>query len=95
MYPEPHRFNPDRWLKDGKLNRAIRDPDVAFGNGRRICPGRFMVYEAMWLTIASLLAVFEITKAKDERGEPITPKDDILCGLLWYVWTHGRVPAFR
>lgn len=83
MYPEPYRFNPDRWLKDGKLNRAIRDPDVAFGNGRRICPGRFMVYEAMWLTIASLLAVFEISKAKDDRGEPITPKDDLLCGLLW------------
>lgn len=32
-------FNPERWLKDGKLNPAVPDPDFAFGFGRRICPG--------------------------------------------------------
>ena len=36
MYPEPERFNPDRFIKDGILNRDILDPlSIAFGFGRR------------------------------------------------------------
>lgn len=35
-YPEPEQFNPGRFLKDGKLNPDVRDPEtVAFGFGRR------------------------------------------------------------
>ena len=36
MYPEPDTFKPERFIKDGKLNPEVRDPDVAcFGYGRR------------------------------------------------------------
>ena len=35
-YPEPHTYNPGRYLKDGKLDSTVKDPEgVIFGFGRR------------------------------------------------------------
>lgn len=36
-YPEPERFNPDRFIKNGKIDTEVRDPrTLAFGFGRRL-----------------------------------------------------------
>ncbi|KAI0693302.1 cytochrome P450 [Cerioporus squamosus] len=36
VYAEPHRFLPDRFMRDGKLDPDVRDPeDFVFGYGRR------------------------------------------------------------
>jgi len=34
-YPEPLEFNPDRFIKDGRLDPSVKDPIAAFGFGRR------------------------------------------------------------
>lgn len=35
-YPDPDEFIPDRFIKDGDINREVRDPTtLAFGFGRR------------------------------------------------------------
>jgi len=36
VYPDPEAFNPDRFLKDGKINPLVLDPaSRVFGAGRR------------------------------------------------------------
>ena len=36
IYPDPETFNPDRFLKDGKINLLVFNPeDRVFGAGRR------------------------------------------------------------
>ena len=36
VYPAPHTYDPERFLKDGKLDRSVKDSeDRIFGSGRR------------------------------------------------------------
>ncbi|KAJ7251374.1 cytochrome P450 [Mycena rebaudengoi] len=72
-YPDPYKFNPDRFLLNGRLNPAVRDPNLVFGFGRRVCPGQHMAQSTLWITVASLLAVFNITKAIGKDGKILEP----------------------
>ena len=83
-YPNPSIFNPDRFITpDGQLNKDVRDPAVAaFGFGRRVCPGKNLAKDSLWISIVSILASFTIEKAKDEDGNWITPAEDYEQGLV-------------
>ncbi|KAK1222666.1 hypothetical protein PQX77_014482, partial [Marasmius sp. AFHP31] len=74
MYPDPYTFNPERWIKDGQIDPDIRDITASFGFGRRICPGRLLALSSLYLTIATILSVFNISKATDENGVAIEPR---------------------
>ncbi|KAF9465137.1 cytochrome P450 [Collybia nuda] len=72
-YADPHVFNPDRFFNT-KTHKAELDPSTAvFGFGRRICPGVHMVMDVLWLTVASVLSVFEIEKAIDPETKQEIP----------------------
>ena len=44
VYPDPESFKPERFIKDGTLNKNIRDPrDIVFGFGRRCVLFRFTI----------------------------------------------------
>ncbi|KAJ6576166.1 cytochrome P450, partial [Mycena vulgaris] len=67
-YPDPYAINPDHFLLDGKPNPAVQNPDAGFDYGRRLCAGRQMALASVWISITSVLAAFNITKALDEHG---------------------------
>ncbi|KAF9002967.1 PAH-inducible cytochrome P450 monooxygenase PC-PAH 3 [Cyathus striatus] len=70
---KPEEFRPERFLDaDGKRN-AVPDVEVAFGFGRRICPGRVMGRETLWMVAASVLTCFSLSDAVDKEGKPLDP----------------------
>ncbi|KAF9445086.1 cytochrome P450 [Macrolepiota fuliginosa MF-IS2] len=84
VYPDPFTFKPERFLtKDGMIDKSVRDPRHAcFGFGRRICPGRYMAFSAVWIALASIVYCFDIKKAVDEHGKEIELKHEYLSALV-------------
>ncbi|KAH6916316.1 cytochrome P450 98A3 [Coprinopsis sp. MPI-PUGE-AT-0042] len=83
VFEDPMEFKPERYLKDGRINQDVLDPeDAAFGFGRRICPGRHMSNIAISVIFASLLACFDIKPAKDKDGQPIPLRHQVPSSLI-------------
>ncbi|KAG2008247.1 cytochrome P450, variant 2 [Coprinopsis cinerea AmutBmut pab1-1] len=76
-YPDPFAFKPERYLKNGVMNPdAPRPEDLAFGRGRRICPGRYLADETLFMTSVGVLAGFNISPPLDKSGKPIKLKNE-------------------
>ncbi|TBU23430.1 cytochrome P450 [Dichomitus squalens] len=85
VYPNPESFNPERFLKNGKINTEVRDPNTfVFGYGRRICPGRHFAEASLFIMIASVLHTLTIDQAVDQHGESIAPEAKMTYGVLSY-----------
>lgn len=81
-YPNPDEFIPERFLaEDGSL--LPNDIEhLAFGFGRRICPGRYFADASVWSVISAVLAVFHISKSKDANGVEIPVEPKFSTGLV-------------
>ncbi|EJD42933.1 PAH-inducible cytochrome P450 monooxygenase PC-PAH 3 [Auricularia subglabra TFB-10046 SS5] len=89
LYNDPDEFEPERYISpDGRLDFS-RAPDprtIMFGFGRRICPGRHFADDSMWLTVATVLACFNISPAKDDGGKYFVPDGAMRSGLVSWVF---------
>ncbi|KAI0036607.1 cytochrome P450 monooxygenase [Vararia minispora EC-137] len=84
VYPNPLSFLPWRFMDRNKNDELGINPHPmpAFGFGRRVCPGRHMAIDTIWITIATILAVYEIRKALDKDGKPIEPDTEYVSSFL-------------
>ncbi|KAF8918429.1 cytochrome P450 [Mucidula mucida] len=87
--PRTDKFDPERFLKDGRLNPDIPHPNEAFGFGRRICAGQAMAEASIWITIASIVSVFDVSVYVDKDGTPIPPSASIALGCF-VMPNHSR-----
>ncbi|KAI0047790.1 cytochrome P450 [Auriscalpium vulgare] len=65
VYPDPDMFITERFLTDN--GRFKDDPwlSVAFGAGKRTCPGRFFVDSTVFIVIATVLSTFSVRRSGD------------------------------
>ncbi|KAG8220189.1 cytochrome P450 [Butyriboletus roseoflavus] len=81
VYPNPDKFDPQRWLNsDGQVRDDLKFP--SFGFGRRICPGQHIANRSIFINAALLLWSFRITQ------DPKSPIDDK--GFVDGVIAHPR-----
>ncbi|KAJ6575198.1 cytochrome P450 [Mycena capillaripes] len=80
MYPEPLAFNPERFSPQNRINGLNQIPDPAFGFGRRLCPGKFLAFDTLWIVVATMLAAYDITKEVDETGQVKEPAEELFTG---------------
>ncbi|KAK7048439.1 O-methylsterigmatocystin oxidoreductase [Favolaschia claudopus] len=74
VYANPEEFDPERFLNtnvDGQIQLNANDRILNFGFGRRICVGRHAADSVVWAAMFSVLAMFDISKARDGEGDEI------------------------
>ena len=74
LYPDPEAFKPERFLNEDGTVRDDPTISLAFGVGKRICPGRHFVDATLFIVTSSVLSVFDITTAKNGNGDEIPVK---------------------
>ncbi|TFK46242.1 cytochrome P450 [Heliocybe sulcata] len=85
MFPNPQEFNPDRFLGN---EAALKRTSVAFGFGRRLCPGMNFAESSVFIAIATALATCEIRDPLNENGAPI------LREVMYETGTISHPPPF-
>ncbi|KAI0705578.1 CyP450 monooxygenase [Earliella scabrosa] len=85
-YPDPEAFKPERFLKDGQFSLdTARDPaTIAFGYGRRICPGRHFAEASLFIIVATVLHTLSVSAPLDEHGRPQALQGKMTSGILSY-----------
>ncbi|KAA1477740.1 cytochrome P450 [Dentipellis sp. KUC8613] len=63
-YPSPSTFDPSRFLQSDEKPAQLDPRGIAFGFGRRVCPGSAFAEMSMSVTMGSILAAFDIVPAK-------------------------------
>lgn len=71
MFPSPDEFRPERFLESD--DPRMKDFDLPFGFGRRICVGMHLAHNSLFIAVARLLWAFTILPALDAAGKPVFP----------------------
>jgi len=88
VYPAPETFNPERFLKGGRLDLSVRDPEErVFGAGRRMCPGRFFALRTIFLNVACILSLFDIGAPIGEKLEASFSEERVIRKLTPFKCT--------
>ncbi|KAG1809041.1 cytochrome P450 [Suillus variegatus] len=61
VFPEPHRFNPQRWIDNaGRVRSDLRF--FTFGFGRRVCPGQHLANRSVFINTALIMWAFRLSE---------------------------------
>lgn len=85
-YPNPFDFDPTRYLPSSDPKPQPDPREVAFGWGRRRCPGVAIADDYVFATLCTALATLDISNARTKTGVPInTPHPKVETGMWKYT----------
>lgn len=68
--PQPHAFEPSRWL-DSERAKDMEFFSLAWGGGGRTCPGRHLAEMMVWKVLVALFREFEVeVEIPEEKHMP-------------------------
>jgi len=79
IHPNPSKFDPERFLdaelkEDPNDRERARGTNLAYGTGRRICPGLHLANNSLRINVVNLLWGFDFAPALDPvSGKEIEP----------------------
>jgi cytochrome P450 len=65
-FPDAHAFDPERWFSMN--SNSAKRVAMPFGDGPRLCPGRYLAILEMKMVMAMLLGAFEIEAVTTPDG---------------------------
>lgn len=80
-----------RWA----LAWLIMTRSIAFWPSIRICPGKHFAEQGLWLTLACILAAFDVIPPLDGDGREYLPEIAFKCGLSRWVLSWLYFPQSR
>ncbi|GBE77800.1 Multifunctional cytochrome P450 monooxygenase af510 [Sparassis crispa] len=72
-FPNPEVFNPSRFLGPDS-EYASNIVNMAFGWGKRVCPGKAVGEASVFIAVALIAAAFTISNPRDEHGSEYIPE---------------------
>ncbi|KAK0496358.1 cytochrome P450 [Armillaria luteobubalina] len=93
VYHDPERFYPERFLPK-PVGHGEPYFGAAFGYGRRLCPGRLVADDILWLAFASILSMFSVEVLPDKSGRYVVPNPEFNEGL-WLTSLNSHPAPFN
>jgi cytochrome P450 len=91
-FPEPDKFDPDRWISDGVINPGtpeMREMMLVWGKGSRTCIGQYMATMEIKILLARVLEQFEVRMQGEQTHAEMEMTDHFAlvpkgrrCGLV-------------
>lgn len=85
---DPYGFRPERWLASSGESketyeariRKMKDADMVFGGGNRICLGKPLALVEVYKVVATVFARYDVELEDPEREWRLNKQ--------WFVWPH-------
>ncbi|PWY94063.1 benzoate 4-monooxygenase cytochrome P450 [Aspergillus sclerotioniger CBS 115572] len=92
IFPEPDRFDPERWIRATERRENLTRYLVSFMRGSRACLGMNLAYIELYLTIAHLIRRFDFTLHNTNPEDVRITRDRIIpCTERGMLRVYARV----
>lgn len=71
LFSEPLRYMPERWLRENHDGQSKALANLPFGHGPRMCIGRRMAEQELYLAVSKIIQKFKIEYNSDEDVQPV------------------------